>query len=92
MVSIAKKDFIVGDWINGVSIIGATNLIEAIKGYLAHENILLSQNKHTANAFGIEVSDTVRDAVLSINNPVGQSEALADVDGVKFFRVHGNGI
>lgn len=41
MVSIAKKDFVVGDWFNGVRIIGASTLVEAIKGYLAYENFCL---------------------------------------------------
>jgi len=86
MVSIAKKDFLVSDWFNGARIIGASTLAEAIKGYLRHENVLPYQDKHSSDAFGIEISDAVRNTVMSAEGPIGQAEALADVSGVKFFK------
>tara|TARA_R110000851_G_scaffold171599_1_gene317852 strand:+ start:390 stop:671 length:282 start_codon:yes stop_codon:yes gene_type:complete len=88
MVSVAKKDFVVGDWFNGVRIIGASTLVEAIKEHLACKNLVLCQEKHSADAFGIEVSDSVWKIVFAEAHPVGQSEALADVEGVKFYRKH----
>ena len=86
MVSIANKVFLVGDWFNGVQIIEASSLVEAIKRYLAHPDVVLAQNKSSADAFGIEVSDIVRETAMSHEDRVGQSEALAGVDGVKFFK------
>ena len=85
MISVATKSFVVGDWFNGIRIIEAGSLVEAIKGYLAHQDVVPAQDENSADAFGIEVSDIVRQAALSRLDSVGQSEALAGVDGVKFF-------
>ena len=85
MVSIANKSFVVGDWFNGIRIIEAGSLVEAIRGYLEHQEVVPAQDQGSADAFGIEVSDIVREAALSREDRVGQSEALAGVHGVKFF-------
>lgn len=85
MISVANKSFVVGDWLNGIRIIEAGSLVEAIRAYLAHQTVVPAQDRNSADAFGIEVSDTVREAALSSDDAVGQAEALADVDGVKFF-------
>ncbi|MBY6192584.1 hypothetical protein KUV78_02140 [Marinobacter hydrocarbonoclasticus] len=86
MASVGKKDFVVGDWFNGVRIIRASTLLEAIIEYLANENVVPYQEKHSADAFGVEVSDRVWKVVFAEENPVGQAEALADVVGVKFYK------
>jgi hypothetical protein len=86
MVSVSKKEFVVGDWFNGVRIISASTLPEAIKEYLACESVVPYQEKHSADAFGIEISDPVRKVVFSEDNPVAQAEALANVVDVEFYR------
>lgn len=86
MVSIAKKDFLVSDWLNGARIISASTLTEAIKGYLRDENVLPYHEKNSSDVFGIEISDAVRNTVMSAEDPIGQAEALADISGVKFFK------
>lgn len=86
MVSVLKKDFVVGDWFNGVRIISASTLPEAIKEYLACESVSSYQEKHSADAFGIEISYPVRKVVFAEEHRVDQAEALANVVGVKFYR------
>lgn len=88
MASVGKKDFVVGDWFNGVRIIGASTLLEAIKKYLDNQNVVSYQEKHSADAFGVEVSGPIWKVVFAEENPVGQAEALADVAGVKFYKKH----
>lgn len=85
MIFVANKSLVIGDWFNGIRIIEAGSLVEAIKGYLAYQTVVPAQDENSADAFGIEISDAVRKAALSCEDPVGQAEALAGVDGVKFF-------
>lgn len=88
MASFGKNDFLVGDWFNGVRIIEASTLSEAIKEYLDNKNVVPCRDKHSADAFGVEVSDLVWKVVFAEENPVSRAEALADVAGTKFYKKH----
>lgn len=84
MVSVVEKKFIVSDWTNGAKIIKAKTVNEAAQELLGQA--VVPTHDHSASlVFGCELTEEVRDTVLTKELGVDQSEALAGFPGVKHF-------
>lgn len=84
MVTVDEKKFAVSDWINGVRIIKAQTLASAASIYKNGETLVPTLEKNQCSVFAIEATKIPK-AVTSKSDPIEKLNALADLDGVKFF-------
>lgn len=84
MVSVMEKEFIVSDWFNGAKIFKAKTVNEAAQELLG-QAVVPTQDHSSSLVFGCELTEEVRDTVLTKELGVDQSEALAVFPGVKHF-------
>lgn len=86
MLANKGRKYLVGNWLGGVKTIEASNIAEAVCGYLDGVDVIPTQERASSDVFACEKTIEVERVVFAGSDEVSQAETLAEHPASRHFR------